>query len=172
MQVPCIPDLPKSGPNRQKKAIPFCRIWPLRRFAEDGIIAIPYAGITQIRFKGYLLSPNRHPLLFHFVLYSRRPAKSSPIPQHRQILVDMQGRSSYPPSPLTDGIADTGTKDPPQRLIDKTAERHVGERARRMSGPLPRGKEISPRFLKNHFVRRIKWNVLWFWLNPMGCSAA
>jgi hypothetical protein len=27
--------------------------------------AIPYAGITQVRFKGYLLSlENRHPLLF------------------------------------------------------------------------------------------------------------
>ncbi len=25
--------------------------------------AIPYAGITQIRFKGYLLSQNRRPLL-------------------------------------------------------------------------------------------------------------
>ena len=27
------------------------------------IPAIPYAGITQVRFKGYFLSLNRHPLL-------------------------------------------------------------------------------------------------------------
>jgi hypothetical protein len=28
------------------------------------LFAIPYAGITQIRFKGYLLSQKRRPLLF------------------------------------------------------------------------------------------------------------
>ena len=36
------------------------------RFPEDVQFAIPYAGITQIRFKGYLLSQNRRPLLFDF----------------------------------------------------------------------------------------------------------
>ncbi len=30
--------------------------------------AIPYAGITQVRFKGYFLSLNRHPLLLQAFL--------------------------------------------------------------------------------------------------------
>ncbi len=40
-------------------------------------LAIPYAGITQIRFKGYLLSQNRRPLLYaHFV--PRTPLEIKP----------------------------------------------------------------------------------------------
>ena len=35
---------------------------------KNSIPAIPYAGITQVRFKGYFLSLNRHPLLLQALL--------------------------------------------------------------------------------------------------------
>ncbi len=49
-------------------------------FTHHAALATPYAGITQIRFKGYLLSPMRHPLLYWFSIYSTPPPKSRPIP--------------------------------------------------------------------------------------------
>ena len=35
---------------------------------KNPILAIPYAGITQVRFKGYFLSLNRHPLFLQELL--------------------------------------------------------------------------------------------------------
>lgn len=50
------------------------------RFTHHAPLATPYAGITQIRFKGYLLSPTGHPLLaLQNIFYSNRFLKSRPI---------------------------------------------------------------------------------------------
>jgi len=48
------------------------------RFMENTVIAISYAGITQVRFKGYLLSPNRHPL-FRFLLLTPPEIKTESV---------------------------------------------------------------------------------------------
>jgi len=48
---------------------------------ENLIFAIPYAGITQVRFKGYLLSQKfGTPCAERFFIYSKYPLKSSSIP--------------------------------------------------------------------------------------------
>jgi hypothetical protein len=41
--------------SKNKKPYPD-GIWPCNEYFENIAIAIPYAGITQVRFKGYLLS--------------------------------------------------------------------------------------------------------------------
>ena len=76
------PDLPAGDTGASKKGpYPFDGIWPLMIFPEAMRFAIPYAGITQIRFKGYLLSQNRRPLLY-VCLYPERPAKIKPDSAH------------------------------------------------------------------------------------------
>jgi hypothetical protein len=50
----------------------------LDEFHGKTAIAIPYAGITQVRFKGYFLSPDRHPLLLRLISYRKLPFKSTP----------------------------------------------------------------------------------------------
>jgi hypothetical protein len=46
---------------KQKKATPVLKDMALAKVERSN--ANPYAGITQVRFKGYLLSPYRHPCL-------------------------------------------------------------------------------------------------------------
>jgi hypothetical protein len=44
-----------TASSKNKKPYPD-GIWPCNEYIENITIAIPYAGITQVRFKGYLLS--------------------------------------------------------------------------------------------------------------------
>jgi hypothetical protein len=46
---------------KQKRATLFLKDMALAKVERSN--ANPYAGITQVRFKGYLLSPYRHPCL-------------------------------------------------------------------------------------------------------------
>jgi len=50
-----------------KKATPFC----YKDMAYINLsLPIPYAGITRIRFKGYILSLTRHPCMLNLLYYS------------------------------------------------------------------------------------------------------
>ena len=61
---------------------------------EAVLFAIPYAGITQIRFKGYLLSQYRRPLLYALFVprMSRKIKPDSAIP----IAETVSGRKRKP----------------------------------------------------------------------------
>ena len=52
-------------------------IWPQNPFMENTTTAIPYAGITQVRFKGYLLSLIGTPCAYASFSYSKPSPKSS-----------------------------------------------------------------------------------------------
>jgi hypothetical protein len=59
-----LPPLPPAfaaagNPLKQKRATLFLKDMALAKVERSN--ANPYAGITQVRFKGYLLSPYRHP---------------------------------------------------------------------------------------------------------------
>jgi hypothetical protein len=85
-------------PSKNKKPYPD-GIWPRNQCTENITTAIPYAGITQVRFKGYLLSLNPAPLVFVIFTYSKPPPKSSrffrPKPKSRRAFSSVN-RSSSP----------------------------------------------------------------------------
>jgi len=59
-RFPLPPSLAAAGDTlKQKRATLFLKDMALAKVERSN--ANPYAGITQVRFKGYLLSPYRHP---------------------------------------------------------------------------------------------------------------
>jgi hypothetical protein len=71
------PGLPAEAPGLEKKGHTRSQDMASHEIPEDVQFAIPYAGITQIRFKGYLLSQYRRPLLFGSFLL-RMPLEIKP----------------------------------------------------------------------------------------------
>lgn len=63
------------------------------RFKENAKIAIPYAGIIQVRFKEYLLIPSAT-LVLSFIIYSKRPPNQDRI-CHKKVDVHHCSKGGY-----------------------------------------------------------------------------